>query len=96
MDLAGRSVQLDRWKDSISRRQENLFLSVNKILSIAQSNMAIMAVKAVLWMTLSITSKQMVVSILRLAILIQPRTAIANTNSLMSEQHAQVFFMGFM
>ena len=56
MVLAGLSAQLDRWKDSTSRKQDNSFPSVNRIWSTAPTVMAIMAAGADLWIMLLITS----------------------------------------
>ena len=66
---------------------------MNKILSTALEAMETMAVKVVSWITLSITSKQTVVSILKLAILTKQRMGSANSTSLMLALHALVFVM---
>ena len=49
MVLAGHLVQLDHWKDSTSRKQENSFHSVNRIWSTAPEALEITAVRADLW-----------------------------------------------
>lgn len=63
--LAGRSAQLDHWKDSTSRKQDNSFLSANRIWSTVPQAMAIMAAKADSWIMPSGTSKKMTESTLR-------------------------------
>ena len=66
---------------------------MNKILSTALEAMETMAVKVVSWITLSITSKQTVVSILKLAILTKQKMGNANSTNLMLALHAPVFVM---
>ena len=53
MALAGLSAQQDHWKDSTSRKLENLFHSANRTLLTVQKNLAILAVKEDIWKMLS-------------------------------------------
>ena len=66
MVLAGRSAQLDHWKDSTLRKQDNSFLSANRIWSTVPQAMAIMAAKADSWIMPSATLKLMAELTLRL------------------------------
>ncbi len=93
MVLAGRSVQQDPWKDSISRKQEIWFHSVNKILLIVLQAMVTMVVMVASWIMLSNTSRQMVVLILKPVILILHRTEHANLVPVMLVPHAQVLYI---
>ena len=49
MVLAGLSAQLDHWKDSTLRKQDNWSPSVNRIWSTAPQNMEILAVWVDTW-----------------------------------------------
>lgn len=49
--------RLDHWKDNISRKLENLFLSVNNSWLTVQGATEIMDAREVSWTTLSNTSK---------------------------------------
>ena len=60
MILPGHSVQQDHWKDSTSRKQENLSHSVNRTSLIVLPVTAITGVKEDSWTMLSDTSKLMV------------------------------------
>jgi len=64
--LAGRSAQLDHWKDSTLRKQDNSFLSANRISSTVPQAMAIMAAEADSWIMPSGTLKLMAESTRRL------------------------------